>query len=154
MRAKLVRRVQHHFSPCLLRTIDSRTRLPVRGLLSKQTLSVADSGQIEYDMNHFSFPRSFPRECPARLKFRNMPTLMTIVHSKDTWSSRAVLQVQVPEVLRPSRHSFLGLVLSAQSRNQTFCSCASAEVSNAEDARIGSSPPQTLSRHHGIKAAP
>ncbi|CAE7523612.1 unnamed protein product [Symbiodinium sp. CCMP2592] len=56
--------------------------------------------KIEYDMNHFSFPRSFPREYP---KFSDHPDI-------PFW------------------------------------------VSNAEDARIGSSPPQTLSRNHSEPA--
>lgn len=56
--------------------------------------------KIEYDMNHFSFPRSFPREYP---KYSDHPDI-------PFW------------------------------------------VSNAEDARIGSSPPQTLSRNHSEPA--
>ncbi|CAE7803300.1 unnamed protein product [Symbiodinium sp. CCMP2456] len=56
--------------------------------------------KIEYEMNHFSFPRSFPREYP---KYSDHPDI-------PFW------------------------------------------VSNAEDARIGSSPPQTLSRNHSEPA--
>ena len=82
-----------------------------------------DSGQIEYDMNHFSFPRSFPRECPARLKFRNLPMLMTFLHADDTCyrSDHAHASAGTRSTLTiPTFPSGLGSEYSARSQKSLY----------------------------------